>query len=127
MSDLSKMTSIDTKRDAFGKPIDDDETYVVQDTRCIVGNCVLWWAKDHCGYVCELDKAHVFTGYEVTRRVDNLGPHASGSTFVAWPWTLANKHVVKHVRMEPLRRAAEEARRNCGACGLAHVSGECRP
>ena len=37
-----------------------DEFYL-QDTRTMVGNDMMWWAKDGKGYTSDLNKAHVFT------------------------------------------------------------------
>lgn len=100
------MKDMTSKVDGFGKPIDEAETYVVQDARSVVGNCALWWAKDHCGYTCELDRAHIFTGWEVKDRVSEIGTAMSGASFIAWPWTFANKHAIKHVRIERLREGS---------------------
>ncbi|MCA9676773.1 MAG: hypothetical protein KC464_17195, partial [Myxococcales bacterium] len=47
-----------------------DEGTVVQDTRQVVGNCALWWAKDRAGYVCDLRDAGVYTGAEAAAMRD---------------------------------------------------------
>lgn len=35
--------------------------YFLQDTRSVVGNCMVFWAKDCCGYTTNLEDAHLFT------------------------------------------------------------------
>lgn len=61
----------------------DNELFYVQDTRQIIGNAVLWWAKDGHGYTCDITKAHVFTKLEAEKRCtdfDGFRRH-----FLMWP------------------------------------------
>lgn len=67
----------------------DVERYVVQDKRQIVGNCVLWWAKDAKGYTCNLDEAHHYTEAEIRER-------RWRSTDIVRP--LSKLTVIRHVR-----------------------------
>lgn len=51
------------------------DQYYLQDSRCYVGNDVLWWAIDRKGYTTDLRQAHIFTKSEAekqrrTRRTD---------------------------------------------------------
>jgi hypothetical protein len=46
------------------KPLFTDDTeidwvhsYFIQDTRSYVGNCPMWWGKDHRGYTADIDLA----------------------------------------------------------------------
>lgn len=39
--------------------------FYMLDTRAVVGNCAMWWAKDRQGYTCDLDKAHLFSEQEI--------------------------------------------------------------
>jgi hypothetical protein len=73
-----------------------EKLYYVQDARWYVGNCVLWWALDHKGYTCEIDRAHVFTETELSR--------ASRDTDVAWPKAEVDLLISRHVDMQKLRR-----------------------
>ncbi len=38
--------------------------WYLQDKRQMVGNDMMWWAKDGKGYTTDLNKAHVFTKQE---------------------------------------------------------------
>lgn len=89
------------KFDGLGIAVDENADYYVQDNRQIVGNCVLWWGVNGSGYVCELEKAGVYKGSEVVGMRDSD---------VVWPAALVLASAVRHVRMEPLRRAAHIAR-----------------
>ena len=40
------------------------ETYFMIDRRSLIGNCVVFWAKDHKGYTTDLEKAHMFSKEE---------------------------------------------------------------
>ncbi|MBB1630260.1 Lar family restriction alleviation protein [Cupriavidus sp. UME77] len=41
--------------------------FYVQDTRQFVGNCVMWWGKNHRGYVSRLNEAGRYTLDEASR------------------------------------------------------------
>ena len=42
--------------------------FLVHDkTRGHVGNSMVWWAKDHRGYTCDVNQAHRFTELEAIR------------------------------------------------------------
>ena len=43
-----------------------DEFYI-QDTRNYVGNSMLWWKHDNCGYVCDIRDAKIFTKEEAEK------------------------------------------------------------
>lgn len=42
----------------------DNRKYFIQH-RGYVGNCLLWWGPDRCGYTCDLNKAGRYTVEEV--------------------------------------------------------------
>lgn len=75
-----------------------EQLYYVQDNRQYVGNCVLWWAKDHKGYTCDLDRAHVFTKDEMWRI---CGSHGRGSD-IPWRKDVIDKLIVHHVDAQRL-------------------------
>ena len=60
-----------------------ERLYYVQDRRTFVGNCILWWAKDHKGYTCHLHKAHVFTEEEVKK--------LHRETDIPWPYEIVHE------------------------------------
>jgi hypothetical protein len=37
------------------------EMYYIQDTRTYVGNAILWWGKDSCGYTTDITQAGKYT------------------------------------------------------------------
>ncbi len=77
------------KTDGRGQPIVADALYYVQDTRQVVGNCILWWAKDGAGYCCNLPDAGEYTGVRCARL---------RHTDVPWPVDYVRAHTVVHVR-----------------------------
>ena len=44
-----------------------EEKYYIRDSRQYVGNCLLWWRKDKCGYTTNLDDAGRFTKEEAEK------------------------------------------------------------
>ena len=72
----------------------EEQLYYVQDSRSYSGNCILWWAKDHAGYTCDLDKAHIFTREEVSR--------IRRPTDVPWPKEEMDALAFRHVSMQSL-------------------------
>lgn len=68
--------------------------FYLQDKRTYVGNSILWWAKDHRGYTCHLDKAHIFTEEEVLKRTRD--------TDVPWPKDLIDEIASRQVDMQLL-------------------------
>lgn len=78
------------QRPTNGENITDDcDEYYMQDTRSIVGNFMLFWEKENCGYVCEIREARVFTQAEAIEQCE------SRSTDKAWPkWFIDS--IIKH-------------------------------
>jgi len=76
--------------------------YYVQDKRQFVGNSMLWWAKDHSGYTCDIRKAHVFDQTEM----ENIC--RGRETDVPWPKDYIDAKISHHVDMQHvIRRDAE--------------------
>lgn len=46
------------------------ELFYLQDSRGLVGNDVLWWAKDGSGYTTDLSKAHIYSKAEAEAQRD---------------------------------------------------------
>lgn len=88
-------------RDGTGKPIDEKGSYYIQDTRQVVGNCVLWWRPDGAGYTCDLLDAGVYLGTRAKGKRD---------TDVYWPVEVVRKCTIVHVRVERLRDMAPKRR-----------------
>jgi len=70
--------------------------YYILDARSCVGNCALWWRPNAAGYTCELDDAGLYTLEDASSNsAHHIPVHRS----------IADKHAIRHVRWEPLRRA----------------------
>ena len=73
-----------------------DKLYYIQDTRCVVGNCAVWWRAKGQGYTCDLGDAGVYTEDEArsytNRPSDKLRPKDETDALV-----------VRHVRNEDMR------------------------
>lgn len=53
--------------------------FYLQDTRQIVGNDLMWWAKDGRGYTCDVSKAEVYSKEKAFTQ------HKSRETDRPWP------------------------------------------
>jgi len=73
-----------------------EQLYYIQDSRQMVGNCILWWCPDSKGYTTQIDEAGLYTKKEV---------EGMRSTDVGWPKEFVDAHVSKHVRRDRLRQA----------------------
>lgn len=79
--------------DGRGLPLEPDALYFVQDTRSIVGNCAMFWAKNGAGYVCALEDAGAYPGHEVANMRE---------TDIPWPMSFVLSIATKHVRASGL-------------------------
>lgn len=102
------------------------EQFYLQDSRGYVGNDVLWWALDGCGYTTDLKKAHVFTKDEAVRQ------HECRETDIPWPKDYIDARSRPAVDMQYIRRdealagtgivlrkpeKPKKRRCQCGGCG----------
>lgn len=78
------------------------KTYFIQDTRQFVGNAVLWWRVDGCGYTTELDEA-----WEVDEQKAR-SIERSRDTDKAWPADVVRKAARQYVDMQRLRMPDEQ-------------------
>ena len=69
----------------------EEKLYYLQDTRDYVGNSMLWWAKDHKGYTCDIRKAHIFTEAEAR------GLFTSRNTDKGWPKDFIDERIAHHI------------------------------
>jgi len=69
--------------------------HYVLDTRQVVGNCALWWAKKSEGYTTELNLAELYEDGDAA---------GSRSTDIHIPEEVAMACVVQHVRADQLYR-----------------------
>lgn len=68
--------------------------FYIQDTRSYVGNSMLWWKEDNCGYVCDIRKAKVFG----TREAEILCEHTD--SFKMWPKDYIDTLIEHHIDMQ---------------------------
>jgi len=80
-----------------------ERMYYIQDARNVVGNCALWWCVDGHGYTCDIEEAGQYPESEA------LDQHKWRETDVPFPVDEVRKHIVHHVRTEPLSRMKKAA------------------
>jgi hypothetical protein len=73
--------------------------YYIQDTRQIVGNCLLWYAENGRGYTCNINRAHVFRAHEIEKIVKE-----GQGKYRAWPKTHVDANISSHVDMQHIDR-----------------------
>lgn len=79
--------------------------FYLQDARSFVGNCVLWWAKDGKGYVCDLRLAHRYTFEEA------MAHHRSRKTDLPWSCEEIDAQARPVMDMQGLRSEKEQVQR----------------
>ena len=80
----------------------EEQLYYVQDTRQMVGNCVLWWCPEGKGYTTQLDQAGLYTKDQIL---------SMRSTDIGWPKKYVERYVVRHVRHDNLLQEVETIER----------------
>ena len=88
---------IEDKRKEEIKNLPENEEYLMQDSRSYVGNSVVWWAKNHNGYTCDFEKAHIFTKQELLE-------HSWRDSDIIWIKSHVEKAIRKHVDAQYLER-----------------------
>lgn len=73
--------------------------FYIQETQTIVGNCVLWWGPDRCGYTCDLGKAGLYTAAQL--KACCLRP-----TDEPWPKETVDAIAARHVHSDRIREVA---------------------
>ena len=75
---------------------ENEQLYYVQNyDQGYVGNSMLWWKEDNCGYVCDVRKARVFTEFEL----EGMHSLEDGSKR-AWPKEYIDMRVAHHIDMQ---------------------------
>ena len=69
--------------------------YIHDKTRGYVGNSMVWWAKDHHGYTCDIREAHIFDESE-------LPGYLEADDLIAYPAEAILELVAHHVTFIPL-------------------------
>lgn len=55
------------------------DEYLIQDSRGLVGNCVLWWGPNRCGYTSRVEEAGIYS------REEAYAQRKSRKTDIPWP------------------------------------------
>jgi hypothetical protein len=76
---------------------DEKQLYYIIDSRQIVGNDLLFWAKEGIGYTCNIEEAGLFEKNYSDRETD-----------IQVPREIIEACIVRHVRVEPVRRLMKE-------------------
>jgi hypothetical protein len=72
------------------------DLFYIQDTRPpYIGDCILWWRPDACGYTTDLEEAGLYTADYCKGLRDTDKP---------WPQQLIEKAATRHVRADSLSR-----------------------
>lgn len=61
----------------------------------LVGNSMLWWKNNNCGYICDIKQAKVFTQKEI----DEMYSIKDG-TKKAWPKEYIDVRISYHIDMQ---------------------------
>jgi hypothetical protein len=77
-----------------------EEQYYLQDLRSVVGNSVLWWAVNDCGYTCDLRCARMWTKSELTER----GYWEDHYKYKPWPKNEVDNLIQFHIDCQDLER-----------------------
>lgn len=75
-----------------------EEMYFIQDTRTMVGNCMLFWAKESKGYTTNIDEAGLYTLEEAISKRNTDRP---------WPASLIRKLAKPRVDFQDLPRGVD--------------------
>lgn len=78
-----------------------DQFWLIQDTRQIVGNCILWWGHNGGGYTTELEKAGRYTEDEAKAQEKMRDGQDR-----AIPLSVAKQFTSTHVRVDTGIRGA---------------------
>jgi len=73
-----------------------NQLYYMQDKRQYVGNSMYWWAKNSCGYTCDIRRAEVFT-------LDKAKKHSCRDTDILWPKEYIDDRISHHIDMQHCR------------------------
>ena len=76
--------------------------FYIQDTRSYVGNSMLWWKHDNCGYVCDIRQARIFTNEEARKICRGRGRYAQTSRDGKrmWPKDYIDERISHHIDMQ---------------------------
>ena len=77
----------------------DEKDHVIWYTDNYVGDCILWWGPDECGYTTDLDKAGRYTEEHAKRIEKRRGKEK------AVPFKIAEAVCTRHVLAGRLRVA----------------------
>lgn len=82
----------------YASPQAEADQYYLQDSTTYVGNDILWWKKNRCGYTSDLSQAHVFTKSEAQRQ------HNMRETDIPWPKAYIDQRARPAIDMQYLNR-----------------------
>lgn len=76
--------------------------YYLQDTRCVVGNSMMWWAIDGRGYTCDIRCAQIWTMDELKKSNYNC-KNEYNEKYIPWPKDVIDRLVQHHVDHQDLQ------------------------
>lgn len=75
-----------------------EKLYFIQDARQFVGNAVLFWCSDRCGYTTDIDKAGRYPETEANKIA------GMRKTDIAWPVEILEPCAKRYVDAQDLER-----------------------
>lgn len=72
------------------------DKFYIQNTRGYVGNSMLWWKHDNCGYVCDIREAKVFTKIEAEKLCKR------GVYLKVWPKEFIDARISHHIDIQDM-------------------------
>ncbi len=73
-----------------------DLYYIQNKERGYVGNSMLWWERNDCGYVCDIRRAKVFTKSEA----ENIEKESVEKKFLMWKKEYIDARISHHIDMQ---------------------------
>jgi len=74
------------------------EYYIHDRTRGYVGNSMVWWKDNDCGYVCDIQQAKVWTQEQAEKTC------AGADDLEMWPKPYIDSRVQHHIDMQTVSR-----------------------
>lgn len=74
--------------------------YIQRHLSGTVGNSLLWWKIDNCGYACDIKKARVWTEKESAELIEK----DRGEKYTRWPKDQIDQIIQHHVDIQDVRR-----------------------
>lgn len=72
----------------------EDKYYIQDKSRGYSGNSMVWWKHNNCGYVCDIQKARIWSKKEAEQMC------RQGDDLVMWPKEYIDERIQHHIDMQ---------------------------